>query len=147
MFYHLTPIENVPSILTFGLRANAARQLFLFTRKMVADTIAVSQVFCRHYGLFAVYSRGITGHLLKDNVAEACAPFQRMVLGQTVILPHHLKYLGERVVAQGKPNAFDYYWWRRVYGWTQKQVREYWIMKATGRSIAIDPVDHTPHFM
>jgi len=144
MLYHITPIENVPSICEVGLRANAAGQIFLFTHKMVADTIAVSQVFCRHYGLFAVYSRGVTGTLQRDEVAEACAPFQRILVGQPVIRPHHLKYLGDRQPPEGKPEPFDYYWWFRVYGWTRKEVDEYWAMKATGRSIEIDPTTKRP---
>lgn len=147
MLYHITPVENVPSIREMGLRANAAGQIFLFTHKMVADTIAVSQVFCRHYGLFAIYARGVTGHLQPDKVAEAYAPFQRILVGQPVIQPHHLKYLGDRQPPEGKPKPFDYYWWRQVCGWTRREVDRYWAMKATGRSIGIDPTTQRPRFM
>ncbi len=71
--FHLTPIENVESIQKHGLKADEDGEIFVFTELWVADTIVTNQVFAKHYAVFEMKAKGISGKIGPDEVAESSA--------------------------------------------------------------------------
>ena len=90
-YYHITPIENVFSILQKGLVANTDGDIYLFENKsikiptrdnpqgkifFIADLIAQNQLNLKRYAMFEIDSKGIEVELIKDDVAEFTASYQ-----------------------------------------------------------------------
>ena len=78
-FYHLTPSEKAGKIERKGIAANKHGEIFLFTNRIVANTIARDQVFTNRYTVFEINPDGITGTIIADKVSEFSASFQRIV--------------------------------------------------------------------
>lgn len=92
-YYHLSYIENRGSIVKSGLKANDDGEIFVITKKDIAPYIAANQIFTRTYDIYSIDSKGVTGEVTADNVAELTAPHQR-IIKQEVIDPKHIKWLG-----------------------------------------------------
>lgn len=84
LLYHITPKENVKSILKNGLLANDQNDVFLFENYLVKwhngkevyvdEIIAANQLCLTEFALFFVNADGL--ELIKDDVAELTAEFQ-----------------------------------------------------------------------
>lgn len=84
LLYHITPKENVDSILKNGLIANEQNDVFLFEDYLVKwhngkevyvdELIANNQLGLKEFALFFINADGL--ELEKDNVAELTAEFQ-----------------------------------------------------------------------
>ena len=84
LLYHITPKENVDSILKNGLIANEQNDVFLFEDYLVKwyngkevyvdELIANNQLFLKEFALFFINADGL--ELIKDDVAELTAEFQ-----------------------------------------------------------------------
>lgn len=84
LLYHITPKENVDSILKNGLIANEQNNVFLFEDYLVKwhngkevyvdEIIAANQLFLKEFALFFINADGL--ELIKDDVAELTAEFQ-----------------------------------------------------------------------
>jgi hypothetical protein len=61
VLFHLSRVVNLESILCDGLRANEGGDIFAFTDMVVANTIALNQVFAERYAVFAIDPKGVTG--------------------------------------------------------------------------------------
>jgi hypothetical protein len=105
--YHLTPSENASEILKEGIKADEEGNIFAFTEMIVANEIAKNQVFTERYCVFRISRRGIKGEILKDNVAEFSACFQR-IIKQDHIEPKFLRKMCEEDTVLLKPTAWDY---------------------------------------
>lgn len=118
-YYHITAPKNIDSILENGLRANADGDIFLFENKsiirpysifidenrewkmdeskksiaLVADIIAMGQVFLDEYAMFEVAREGIDSDMIPDNVAEESKNFQ-WIAKQPVISPQFINLFG-----------------------------------------------------
>lgn len=103
-YYHITALENVPSILEKGLLANEDGEIFLFENKAVgypekgimiyvADHIALNQVGLKEYVMLEISSDGITCKLVNDDVAEICSKHQ-WIARQPKILPQFIEPCG-----------------------------------------------------
>lgn len=94
-YYHITPLDNIDSILEKGLLAQADIKIFLFTNLLVASSIAVNQCGIPQGDEFAVFeirSDGITADVVNDNVVESTAMYQ-FYIQQDVVKPEFIKLL------------------------------------------------------
>lgn len=103
-YYHITRLETCDKILIEGLRCDNEGNIFVFENKSVkvnmglgsvvitaADHIALNQVFIEdECAMLEIDSKGITGELLPDNVAEATAKLQ-WIIKQKNIEPKYIK--------------------------------------------------------
>jgi hypothetical protein len=81
LYFHITDLENVDQIIKHGLTANKEGVVFLLTDMVVVDAIAKDQCFLGDkYAASVIDSKGITGEIIEDNVAEFSAAFQRIVI-------------------------------------------------------------------
>jgi hypothetical protein len=120
--FHLSPTENREKILSEGIKANKAGEIFVFTDLIVCNEIAKNQVGADHYDLFRIYRRGITGAIERDNVAEFSASFQR-IIKQDCIKPRFLKFEGDFETIHYHATPFDYFL-GKIWGLTFDQVDE-----------------------
>ena len=91
--FHLTHPDNIRSILSAGLLANEAGDIFLATSPAVLENIARDQLFLTEAALFGVYSRGLTGQKLPDDVAELTAKYH-VRLRQPHVASRFLRFVG-----------------------------------------------------
>ena len=126
--YHLTPAENLDSILREGIRAGEDGAIYLFTHLTVANTIARDQVSAPRYAIFRILKKGITGEVGPDHVAEFAAPFQRRIL-QARIEREHLRLVGVRDVIYDRPTRFDYLVGEQLFRQSREDVRAEWAMR------------------
>lgn len=92
-YYHVTSIKDLSGIMKTGLHGTVRGQIFVMTDKRCATSIAVSQCGYEDYILLEINSKGITGKIEMDNVAESTAEWQRIIY-QEVIDPRFIKVLG-----------------------------------------------------
>lgn len=102
-YYHITAIENVESILLFGILANDEGEIFVFENKAlkfpsgkvmyVADSIALHQLGLEKFAMFEILSKGIRKEPVNDNVAELTARFQ-WIVKQPKIARSYIKLFG-----------------------------------------------------
>ena len=92
-YYHVTAIENIDIIQKNGLKANEEGHIFVFTKEKVAESIAVNQCFLNKVALFMIDSRGITGKVIRDRVAEFVASYHRIIIQDKIpkkyVIFHH----------------------------------------------------------
>jgi hypothetical protein len=112
-YYHITEVENVPSILSEGLKGTTTPRNRGDSFKVpstcvlvsgdggLMDDVAIHQIWygvdIDQYAVFEIDSAGITGRVVPDNIAEQTAGFQRVV-EQAVILPQYLKHISTRTI-------------------------------------------------
>lgn len=92
-YYHITSLEDLRGILKTGLNGTVEGQIFVMTDKRCAPSIAVTQCGYEDYVLLEINSKGITGKIEMDNVAELTAKWQRIIY-QKVIDPKYIRPLG-----------------------------------------------------
>ncbi len=80
IYYHVTALKNRVKIEKSGLIANEERHIFVFTDMMVAEEIAANQCFLKEFACFMIDSRGITGKVIHDRVAEFTAHYHRIII-------------------------------------------------------------------
>lgn len=104
-YYHVTRLETYEKILLEGLKCNNEGNIFVFENKAVkqiigneefiikaADHIALNQVFIKgKCVMLEIDSKGITGKILPDNVAESTAKLQ-WIIKQKIIEPKHINF-------------------------------------------------------
>ena len=74
-YYHISDVDNLADIESYGLKLNSNGELFLFDNIECATSIAVNQCFLEIWALFKI--TGIEEERLKhDNVAEFTAKHQ-----------------------------------------------------------------------
>jgi len=123
VYYHVTNIKNVDQIKKHGLKANEEGLIFVFTDMVVSDVIAKHQFgLVDRYAVFKIYSRGITGRVIKDRVAEFSAPYQRVII-QEKISKRHIDFLGTFKVDHDEPTEWDLLLLRRLHGLSTKEAK------------------------
>jgi hypothetical protein len=90
--YHLTNPHNHASIMRNGIPAKAGA-ILVFTDMLVADAVARSQMGMKRYTVYSIDPKGITGALIKNNVAEFPQSYQ-CILHQRSISPQFLTVVG-----------------------------------------------------
>ena len=123
-FYHLTPSEKAGKIERKGIAANKHGEIFLFTNRIVANTIARDQVFTNRYTVFEINPDGITGTIIADKVSEFSASFQRIVK-QDYLAPEFLTVVGEYETIYLWPTAWDYLSRGNLLGETKDDVDQF----------------------
>ncbi len=104
-FFHITATADVPSILKDGLRGGTkprnrggkvrAKSIFVLTScsRRLIDSVAINQVWVHEdigsYAVIQIDPAGISGKIKSDHVAEATAPWHR-IIEQQVIAPQYL---------------------------------------------------------
>jgi len=107
VYYHVTNVKNVPQIKRGGLKANEEGFIFVFTDMIVAETIATQQCFLMdQYAVFVIHSKGITGKVIMDRVAEYSAPYQRIII-QKEIPKRYIDFLASFVINHDEPTEWD----------------------------------------
>jgi hypothetical protein len=130
--YHLSPVENIDAIQNEGIRASDDGAIYAFTHMVVANTVARDQVFTDRYAIFRILTRGVSGEVLPDNVAEFASPFQRRIMQQRIEVGHvHL--LGVREVIVDRPTEFDFLVGEQIFRQNRSDVREEFAMRRRSR--------------
>lgn len=115
LYYHISDIKNIDSIIEKGLLADEDGNIFLFIndsieepgiarnkqgklcmgikRRSVSDDIALNQLFLKEYALFEISAKGIEGKLKNDNVEELASVYHR-IARQQQIKPEFIKLCG-----------------------------------------------------
>jgi len=123
LYYHISDIKNIDSIIEKGLLADEDGNIFLFInesidepgiarnkqgklcmgmkRRSVSDDIALNQLFLKEYALFEISAKGIEGKLKNDNVAELASVYHR-IARQQQIKPEFIKLCGIYKVSMGE---------------------------------------------
>jgi hypothetical protein len=90
-FYHVTPIKNVKSILSNGLKSSGNSIFFIDTDELfIIKNIAFSQIFCREIAVLKISPEGINEDILHDNVAEFASANQ-FYTKQNLIKPEFIE--------------------------------------------------------
>jgi hypothetical protein len=123
-YYHVTDVNNIEQIKKDGLKANEEGLIFVFTDMVVSGLIAKEQYgLVDRYAVFKIFSRGITGRVIKDRVAEFSAPYQRVII-QEKIEKRYIDFLGTFKVDPYEPNEWDILLLKRLKGLTTKDARK-----------------------
>jgi hypothetical protein len=123
-YYHGTDVNNIEQIKKDGLKANEEGLIFVFTDMVVSGLIAKEQYgLVDRYAVFKIFSRGITGRVIKDRVAEFSAPYQRVVI-QAKIQKSYIDFLGVFRVDSYEPAEWDLLLLKRFKGLTKKDARK-----------------------
>jgi hypothetical protein len=123
LYYHISDIKNIDSIIEKGLLADEDGNIFLFInesidepgiarnkqgklcmgmkRRSVSDDIALNQLFLKEYALFEISAKGIEGKLKNDNVEELASIYHR-IARQQQIKPEFIKLCGIYKVSMGE---------------------------------------------
>ena len=123
LYYHISDIKNIDSIIEKGLLADEDGNIFLFInesidepgiarnkqgklcmgmkRRSVSDDIALNQLFLKEYALFEISAKGIEGKLENDNVEELASVYHR-IARQQQIKPEFIKLCGIYKVSMGE---------------------------------------------
>ena len=123
LYYHISDIKNIDSIIEKGLLADEDGNIFLFIndsieepgiarnkqgklcmgmkRRSVSDDIALNQLFLTEYALFEVSVKGIDEKLENDNVEELASVYHR-IARQQQIKPEFIKLCGIYKVSMGE---------------------------------------------
>lgn len=123
LYYHISDIKNIDSIIEKGLLADEDGNIFLFInesidepgiarnkqgklcmgmkRRSVSDDIALNQLFLKEYALFEISAKGIEGKLKNDNVEELASVYHR-IARQQQIKPEFIKFCGIYKVSMGE---------------------------------------------
>ena len=129
LYYHISDIKNIDSIIEKGLLADEDGNIFLFInesidepgiarnkqgqlcmgmkRRSVSDDIALNQLFLKEYALFEISAKGIEGKLKNDNVEELASIYHR-IARQQQIKPEFIKLCGIYKVSMGE--LIDEWW-------------------------------------
>jgi len=107
-YYHVTSTENIDKILKAGLKANEEGHIFVFTDQKVAQDIAVNQCGLKQVALFMIDSRGITGKVIRDRVAEFAAPYHRIII-QKKISKRYIIFHRSWSIDLNNPTPWDLY--------------------------------------
>lgn len=106
VFYHVTAVECVESILRDGLKGTTTPRnrgstvdtpsIFVLTENddNLTARVAITQIWphkdIAEYAVIGIDTAGITGRVVVDNVMESVASFHR-IIEQDIIAPQHLK--------------------------------------------------------
>ncbi len=123
LYYHISDIKNIDSIIEKGLLADEDGNIFLFIndsieepgiarnkqgklcmgikKRSVSDDIALNQLFLTEYALFEVSVKGIDEELENDNVEELASVYHR-IARQQQIKPEFIKLCGIYKVSMGE---------------------------------------------
>lgn len=123
LYYHISDIKNIDSIIEKGLLADEDGNIFLFIndsieepgiarnkqgklcmgikKRSVSDDIALNQLFLTEYALFEVSVKGIDEKLENDNVEELASVYHR-IARQQQIKPEFIKLCGIYKVSMGE---------------------------------------------
>ena len=123
LYYHISDIKNIDSIIEKGLLADEDGNIFLFIndsieepgiarnkqgklcmgikKRSVSDDIALNQLFLKEYALFEISAKGIEGKLKNDNVEELASIYHR-IARQQQIKPEFIKLCGIYKVSMGE---------------------------------------------
>lgn len=80
IYYHVTAIKNIDIIKKNGIKADKEGYIFVFTNAKCAEEIATNQCGLKKVALFMIDSRGITGKVIKDRVAEFTSHYHRIII-------------------------------------------------------------------
>jgi len=123
-YYHVTDLKNVDQIKEHGLKANKEGLIFVFTDMVVSGLIAKEHYGIEdRYAVFKIFSKGISGRVIKDRVAEFSAPYQRVII-QEKISKMYIEFLGIFKVEPYKPTEWDLLLLKRLKGSTSKDARK-----------------------
>jgi hypothetical protein len=123
-YYHATDVNNVEQIKKDGLNANEEGLIFVFTDMIVSGFIAKKQYgLVDRYAVFKIYSKGITGRVIKDRVAEFSAPYQRVII-QEKISKRYIEFLGTYKINPYESTEWDLLLMKRLKGLTTKDARK-----------------------
>ena len=119
-YYHVTSIENIDQIKKFGLKANEDGHIFVFTNQLVAEEIAAKQCFLTSFAIFVINSRGISGKVVRDRVAEFTASFHRIII-QKNISKKYIYFLASCTIDFDKPSNWEIFKRQRMRGFSKSE--------------------------
>ena len=90
-YYHISPTENLASILKNGLKSKT-KQIFVSSTLEQLPLIASGQIFLHEYSIFKLNSEGIKVTPIHDNVGEIGNQFQ-FIIEQALIEPKYIEHL------------------------------------------------------
>lgn len=123
-YYHVTDVKNIDQIKSDGLKANEEGLIFVFTDMIVSRLIAREQYgLLDRYAVFKIFSKGITGRVIKDRVAEFSAPYQRVII-QEKISKRYIDFLGTYKIDPYDPTEWELLLRKRLKGLTSKEARK-----------------------
>lgn len=118
-YYHVTSVKNAARIKKGGIKADEEGYIFVFTDNMVARNVAINQCgIMDEYALFRIDSRGITGKVIRDRVAEFTAPYHRIII-QDKIHKKYVQFWASLIVDFSEPDEWDIRVMMRMEGLTR----------------------------
>ena len=122
-YYHVTDVNNISQIQKEGLKANEEGLIFVFTDMIVPSLVAQEQFgLADQYAVFKISSKGITGRVIKDRVAEFTAPYQRVIIQEKISIPY--VYLLGIFKIDTNRSEWDLLLLKRLKGLTTKDARK-----------------------
>jgi len=124
IYYHVTHVKNIPGIRKNGLMANKDGYIFVFTDQVGANTIAINQCFLfDEYAIFWIDSKGVTGKIIMDRVAEFSAPYHRIII-QDKISKKYIEFGGSIIINPDEPTKWDLLLLKRMDGLSHKDAKK-----------------------
>ena len=119
-YYHVTDVKNIDLIKRDGLKANEEGLIFVFTDMIVSSVIAKDQYrLVDRYAAFKINSKGITGRVIKDRVAQFSAPYQLVII-QEKISKRYIDFLGTFKIDPYESTEWDLLLLKRLKGLASK---------------------------
>ncbi|MFD2726269.1 hypothetical protein [Hyunsoonleella rubra] len=91
-YYHITPTRNKLSIMSSGLKSNDKHEIFVFTDPIQSIFIATNQLGIAQFTMFEISSKGITGTIESDNVADF-GSVNQLIIKQGLIEAKYIEHL------------------------------------------------------
>jgi hypothetical protein len=92
-YYHVTSFKDYQSILKTGLHGSVPGEIYVMTDRIAAASIALNQCGYIDFALLEIDSKGITGKIKQDRVAEATRMYQKVIY-QDLIESKYIKFKG-----------------------------------------------------
>lgn len=123
-YFHVTDVKNIEQIRRNGIKANKDGHIFVFNNSIVAETIAANQCgLIERFALFMIDSRGVTGKVIMDRVAEFSAPYQRIII-QDQIHKKYITFFASVVIDYNEPSPWDIFLLKKLEGLTPKKAKK-----------------------
>lgn len=106
IYYHITPVKNIESIIATGIKSKNKR-IFVVDDVETIHAIAFNQVFVIemslnpfkpiYFGLFKINVKGLEHLIINDFVADFTTENQ-FIIKNVSIAPNRLEYLGQHLL-------------------------------------------------
>ena len=92
-YYHVTEFQNVPKIMSEGLKANQKGEINIFLSESIVGYAAKNRLLLSDFGLLEIDHEGITGRFIPEKLEQLTSQYQFIVY-QKEIEPKYLKFKG-----------------------------------------------------